>query len=87
MITNIYDQRKRRYRWKLVNAVIEPTWHDNACRDSDQISSEGWKNVSFYEQRTDISLADAILWASGVGYPVTLFLYDQGEGIEADNED
>ncbi|MBI1407711.1 MAG: hypothetical protein GC145_16485 [Caulobacter sp.] len=84
MITNIKDHRKRQYRWKQVNAVIEPTWQDNGCKDSDQISPDGWKEVSIYEQRTDISLADAVIWASRVGYPVTLYIYDQGEGIAPD---
>lgn len=36
MLTNIIDHRKRPYRFKKINAVIEPTRHDNTVKDADQ---------------------------------------------------
>jgi hypothetical protein len=35
MIWNIIDRRKRPYRWRVVTAIIEATWHDDSCPDSD----------------------------------------------------
>jgi hypothetical protein len=29
MIENIKDSRKRPHHWKRINAIVEPTWHDN----------------------------------------------------------
>jgi hypothetical protein len=40
MILNIVDRRKQIYRWKCIDAIIEPTWHDNACADSDYADHE-----------------------------------------------
>lgn len=77
MILNIKDSRKRRNRWKAVDAVIEPTWYDNTLEDADQSSSS--PNESECESREGISLSEAVAWAGSVGYPVTLFLYDAGD--------
>jgi len=38
--------------------MFEPTRHDNTCRDSDQAEQNAEGAV--YEERADISLADAI---------------------------
>jgi hypothetical protein len=78
MIWNIIDKRERRYRWKRINAIIEPTWHDNSCHDSDQAEED--LDAGVYEQREGISLAEAVEWANAKPYPVTLFLYDEGRG-------
>ena len=78
MIWNIIDRRERRYRWKRVNAIIEPTWHCNSCRDSDQAEED--PDARVYEQREGISLAEEVEWANAKPYPVTLFLYDEGRG-------
>ncbi len=80
MITNIIDRRKRFFRWREVNAVIESTWHDNDCKDADQATSDAADQVA-YDQRMNISVEDAIKWASAETAEVTLFLYDKGEGI------
>jgi hypothetical protein len=79
MIWNIIDGRVRRYRWKRINAIIEPTWHDNSCKDSDEAEEDSDADV--YEQREGISLAEAIEWANTKPYPVTLFLYDDRRGL------
>jgi hypothetical protein len=79
MISNIIDQRKRRYRWKQITAIVEPTFHDNSVDDSDQTGREPDSIV--YEERAVISVADAIARATAFPYAVTLFLYDLGSGI------
>jgi hypothetical protein len=78
MICNIIDNRERRYRWKRINAIIEPTWHCNSCRDSDQAEED--PDARVYEQCENISLTEAVEWANAKPYPVTLFLYDEGRG-------
>jgi hypothetical protein len=79
MIRNIIDSRKSRYRWVRINAIIEPTWHDNDCKDSDQAEKDD--DAAIYEQRLGVSLAEAVEWANAKPYPVTLFLYDEGSGL------
>jgi hypothetical protein len=82
MICNIIDRRTRPYRWRRVNAVIEATSHDNACADSDQ-QAQSDEDVT-YEVREGISLADALKWAMNGPSPVTLYIYDEGEGMFGD---
>lgn len=77
MICNIIDRREKPYRWRKINAVIEATCDDNVCEDSDQ-ATEG---ESIYEQRAYISLNDAVQWANSQPLPVTLYLYNGGEGF------
>jgi hypothetical protein len=74
MILNIIDGRKRRYRWTRVKAIIEPTWHDNSCKDADHASPCG--DELDYDERLDISVSDAIKWAADLNYYVTLYVYD-----------
>jgi hypothetical protein len=78
VILNIKDGRERRDRWKLVTAIVEPTWHDNEGPDADQAQRyEG----SGYGERPSISVADAITWAHAMPVGVTLYLYDLGERL------
>ena len=78
-IVNIVDDRKRKYRFLKINAVIEAAWHDNSCDDSDQI--EKWDTGPDYAEREHISLETAIRWANDIPSPVTLYLYDEDDGI------
>ena len=78
MILNIVDRRKHAYRWKKVNAIIEPTWHDNSIANSDQ--AEVRHEDPEYEQREGVSVVDAVQWASALSFGVTLYLYDFGDG-------
>ena len=78
MIWNIIDRREKRHRWRLINAIVEPTWHDNSCQDSDQ--AERAMGEIEYDQREGVSVADAVQWANAMPFPVTLFLYDLGGG-------
>lgn len=80
MIYNIVDERERKYRWKSINAIIEATWHDNSCDDTDITEGVSAEIEVTYEQRERISLKDAIDWAHGNPCPVTLYLYDEGKG-------
>ena len=85
MILNIIDRRKRRYRWKKITAIVEPTYHDNSVQDSDQtgVPKPGFSD---YDQREEISLADAVIWANSLPYDTTLYLYDLGDGISSASE-
>jgi hypothetical protein len=75
MILNVLDHRKRHHRWKRVKAIIEPTWHDNSVTDSDQ--AEPAAAESEYDERSAISVEEAVAWAHALPYAVTLFLYDE----------
>jgi hypothetical protein len=80
VILNIIDRRKHPYRWKLITAIIEPASHDNSVADADQASDPDGE-FSSYDQRAEISLADAVTWAQSEPFQVTLYLYDLGQGI------
>src|SRR5258708_33782491 len=81
MISNIIDRRKRKYRWKEITAIIEPTYHDNLVDDGDkaEIPEPGFID---YDEMRIISVADAIAWATSLPFAVTLYLYDLGSGID-----
>ena len=81
MLRNIIDNRKNRYQWKRLNAVIENTSHDNGIRDADQSETPEDGGILCEDKKT-ISLNEAVLWAERQTYPVTLFLYNEGDGIE-----
>ena len=80
VIFNIIDRRKRRYRWKQITAIAEPTYHDNLVADSDETEVP---EPGFFacDEKAVISVADAIAWATSLAFPVTLYLYDLGQGI------
>lgn len=77
MIWNIVDGRKRRYRWARVKAIVEPTWHDNKCKDADQ--AEPCSGEVDWGERLGISVSEAIKWAGDLPFPVTLYFYDEGD--------
>ena len=87
MILNVIDRRRRPYRWRKVNAIIESTWHDNGCADGDEAEDDGGDNDILYDQREDISLTDAIAWANAQADGVTLYIYDVGDGTTAVGSD
>ncbi|WP_157004510.1 hypothetical protein [Brevundimonas nasdae] len=76
MILNIIDNRKRQNRWKSVHATVEATWHDNDVADADQVDRPNDEEYVLFEERHMISVTDAILWASELAAPVTLYLRD-----------
>jgi hypothetical protein len=84
MIWNIIDRRTRPYRWKAITAIVEPTYHDNTVADSDY--TEDRSDDISYDERAEISLADAVIWAQSLSFPATLYLYDLGHGINTASE-
>ena len=76
MICNIIDSRKRRHRWKQVDAIIEATSHDNSVDDADE-EPQGPDDI-VHDSRKAVSVADAIAWANAEPSAVTLYLYDEG---------
>ncbi|MBS0547726.1 MAG: hypothetical protein JSR24_08260 [Proteobacteria bacterium] len=80
MILNFVDHRRSIYKWKKVDAVVEPTWHDNKCVGAD--AADPCKGENDYEVRQNISVADAIAWASGLPFDVTIYLWDAGAAME-----
>ena len=78
VIANVIDKRKRQYRWKRIQAIIEAAEHDNVVDDADQIEPGNPDKYVIFDQRDAISLADAIRWAGDVDYSVVLYLYDEG---------
>ena len=79
MILNIVDRRRRNYRWKTITAIVEATCHDNDCGDTDNV--EPTDDDIVFAAKPSISLSDAVAWAQGLPSPVTLYLYDLGDGI------
>lgn len=75
MLANIVDQRKNNKCGDDINVVMEPTWHDNTCKDADQYPME--TTAPSIQEKYNISLADAIEWANEYEVPMTLYLYDK----------
>jgi hypothetical protein len=80
MIWNIVDRRRRPYRWKRVNAVVEAIEHDNSCPDADEAPESAPHLAVDYDALEDVSVEQAIAWACQQRCPVTLYLYDAGAG-------
>ena len=59
---------------------MEPTYQDNSVKDSDQAEAPE-QDYLIYDERAEISLPEAITWASSLPYGVTLYIYDLGQGI------
>jgi hypothetical protein len=60
MIENIKDSRKRPHHWKRINAIVEPTWHDNEnWPDRDQ-SERGPDDLANQYNDTLLSVAVAL---------------------------
>jgi hypothetical protein len=85
MIRNVIDNRKMKYRWKAVDVVIEPTWHDNTCALADK--SEKYENLEGigYDELLSVPIYEAFCKADEIKYPVTLYLYDDGQIAKAYN--
>ena len=80
-LTNIRDRRKYPYRFEKINAVVEPTCHDNSIEDSDKVEPE-YTGIG-YDEREHITIAEAVAWANSFTEPTTLFIYDHDGGIYA----
>lgn len=63
-----------------MNAIIEAVEHDNSCADAD-LADEAPPGVTIdYASRDDVSVQEAIQWASQQRCPVTLYIYDAADG-------
>jgi hypothetical protein len=80
MLTNIIDNRKRPYRFLKVNAIVEATWHDNRVKDADQSMVDDGPS---YAEKEHITVTEAVVWANSFQNPVTLYIYDEDQGIYA----
>ncbi|KQM24875.1 MULTISPECIES: hypothetical protein [unclassified Sphingomonas] len=78
MIYNIIDHRSRPYLWREVNAIVEATSHDNACEDADHERTSD-ADIT-YDQLENVTVQEAVAWASAEPSAVTLYLYDKGAG-------
>jgi len=87
MLYNIIDRRNRPYRWNKIAAIIEPTVHDDDVIDSDEVSPEERDYFGIgYDEKSECSLHEAVLWAEEISHPVTLYLYDLGYGISVSED-
>lgn len=84
MIRNLIDRRKRPYRWKRINAIIEATEHDNTCTDADEAPESDPMVVVDHDHREGLSIEEAVTWAHQVRCHVTLYLYDEGAGTKGE---
>lgn len=82
MILNIVDRRTSPHRWKVINAIIEATWHDNATPGADY-AEQDYSEPGFAGWR-GISLSEAVIWALSFEVPLPLYLYDRGSGAVSD---
>ena len=84
-ILNIIDRRKRPYRFAKVNAIIEPTRHDNSVKDSDRAPHNPSQDKKWigYDEREHITVAEALRWAQNHNDALTLYIYDKDGGIYA----
>lgn len=80
---NVIDHRKRPYRFRKVNVVVEAAYHDNSVADADQIDHPATLHETQpdYEEREHITVHEAIQWANNFQNPVTLYIYDEDAGI------
>ncbi len=78
-IVNVVDRRERKYRFLVVNAIVEAAWHDNTVRDAD-IAPRGGDGGPAYEEKEGCTVGEAVMWAQNFRQGVTLYLYDEGGG-------
>ncbi|MEP3630545.1 MAG: hypothetical protein ABJN04_11125 [Hyphomicrobiales bacterium] len=80
MIWNIVDRRKKVYRWRKINAVIENIANDNSVQDTDIFDEEN-EAAPVCDEKKGVLLHEAITWAESKVGKVTLHIYDDGDGI------
>ena len=83
MLTNIIDRRKRPYRFKRVYAIIEPARHDNHVKDADKAKRNPKMDKAWlgYDDKENVSVLGAVVWAAAHKDEVTLYLYDKDCGF------
>lgn len=84
-ICNIVDNRKNKYQYRRINAIVEATWHDNSCEGADLAPNDS--AAPDFRERENISVAEALAWANEMPGDVTLFLWSEGDGTTIAKEE
>jgi hypothetical protein len=79
-IVNVIDRRKRSYRSRNVQAIVEAAWHNNFCKDADQYPRPPDVDGPHYDAKMG-SVEEVIAWANSFPQAVVMYLYDE----DADN--
>jgi len=74
MITNIVDDRKNNKKWKLIWGTVEPTFHDNSCRESDRAEPDSSRLGFIQFTSSAMPLTDILTWANQFPGENTLYL-------------
>lgn len=82
MLFNVVDHRTKKFRWAEITAIVEPTIHDETCVESDVVPAglREYTGVG-YAEKPKCSFQEAVKWAEEFDFPVTLYVYDLGDGI------
>ncbi len=75
-ITNIVDGRKNEFCSIGLQAIIEPSCHDNDQPGAQQFDFDDPEITTGYDEINNVTIAEAIEWANAFQFPVTLYLYD-----------
>ncbi len=74
-VGNVVDRRDNQYNIE-VDAVFEPSWHDNSCTDASEFLQTD--NEFSVENINDTTVEDAVKHCDTWDLPVTVYLYDKG---------
>jgi hypothetical protein len=75
-ITNIVDGRRNEFCSIGLQAIIEPSCHDNDQPGAQQFDFDDPKITTGYDEINNVTIAEALEWANTFQFPVTLYLYD-----------
>ena len=76
MIENILDRRGNQYLVTNVTASIEPAAADNSVAGATQFDPDDPAITTWYEERQNVSVKEAIAWGNAFEFAVTLVLLD-----------
>lgn len=74
MITNIVDDRKNNKKWNSVYGTIEPTFHDNSCKDADQAIVDTDRSGICVMTKSPMTLTKLLIWAESFPGENTLYI-------------
>lgn len=76
-VVNVIDNRSKKYRWKKVNVMAEPTYMDNRRSKRGGID-EGEKPKTLWHQAdlNGVSIQEALAWANKYDSETTLTISD-----------
>lgn len=73
-VGNIIDRRNNKYAVE-VDAVFEPSWHDNTTEDATQFFVN--KNAFDIENTDNTTVEEAIEYCNTFDFQITVYLYDK----------